>query len=127
MYDLSEIIKSDKLPGEDYLVIDVRDDDFVGGNIPNCRNAPSVTFADNLDDLIHDSKNVPQVIFHCALSQSRAPKAAQQYAYRRNLLQNDNDTEQRVLILRGGFVDFQAKFKDDPKLVEKWNKKIWTA
>jgi hypothetical protein len=69
--DLSEIIKSDKLPGEDYLVIDVRDDDFVGGNIPNCRNAPSVTFADNLDDLIHDSKDVPQVIFHCALSQSR--------------------------------------------------------
>jgi len=69
--DLSEIIKSDKRPGEDYLVIDVRDSDFVGGNITNCRRAPSATFVDNLDDLIRDTKDLPRVIFHCALSQSR--------------------------------------------------------
>jgi len=125
--DLSEIIKSDKRPGEDYLVVDVRDSDFVGGNITNCRRAPSATFSDNLDDLIRDTKDVPRVIFHCALSQSRGPKAAQQYADRRNQLQKEDDTEQEVLILRGGFGTFQAKFKDDPQLVEKWNKEIWTA
>jgi hypothetical protein len=51
--------------------LDVRDDDFIGGHIPNCRNEPSVTFLDTLDDLVRDIKDVPQVIFHCALSQSR--------------------------------------------------------
>jgi rhodanese-related sulfurtransferase len=71
LQDLSKIIKSDKRPGKDYLVVDVRDDDFIGGHIPNCRNEPSTTFPDKLDDLVRDAKDVPQVIFHCALSQSR--------------------------------------------------------
>jgi hypothetical protein len=71
LQDLSKIIKSDKSPGKDYLVVDVRDSDFIGGHIPNCRNEPSTTFLDTLDDLVRDTKGVPQVIFHCALSQSR--------------------------------------------------------
>jgi rhodanese-related sulfurtransferase len=71
MQALARIIKSGKRPREDYLVVDVRDSDFIGGNITNCRNAPSDTFSDNLDDLVRETKNVPQVIFHCALSQSR--------------------------------------------------------
>ena len=69
--ELSKIIKSDKRPGNDYLVVDVRDSDFIGGNIINCRNVPSNIFQDNLDGLLRETKNVPQVIFHCALSQSR--------------------------------------------------------
>jgi len=124
--DLSKIIKSDKRPGTDYLVVDVRDDDFIGGHIPNCRNEPSTTFSEKLDDLVRDAKDVPQVIFHCALSQSRGPTAARQYKKRRNQLREDDDTPQDVLILRGGFTDFQAKFKDDPELVENWSKDIWS-
>ncbi|KAF8501031.1 Rhodanese-like protein [Russula emetica] len=124
--DLSKIIKSDKRPGTDYLVVDVRDDDFIGGHIPNCRNEPSTTFSEKLDDLVRDAKDVPQVIFHGALSQSRGPTAARQYKKRRNQLREDDDTPQDVLILRGGFTDFQAKFKDDPELVENWSKDIWS-
>lgn len=82
LQDLSKIIKSDKRPGNDYLVVDVRDSDFIGGHIPNCRNAPSRTFLDTLDDLIHDTKDVPQVIFHCALSQSRSVTARILYELR---------------------------------------------
>jgi len=69
--ELSKIIKSDKRPGTDYLVVDVRDSDFIGGNIINCRHVPSNTFSDKLDALVRETKNVPQVIFHCALSQAR--------------------------------------------------------
>ncbi|KAI0004556.1 Rhodanese-like domain-containing protein [Russula compacta] len=125
--DLSEIIKSGQRPGEDYLVIDVRDDDFIGGNITNCRNVPSVTLSNNLDNLVRDTKDIPRVIFHCALSQSRGPKAAQQYNDRLKQLRKDDDIPQEVLILSGGFTEFQEKFKDDPKLVENWNKDIWAA
>ncbi len=35
----------------------------------------------------------------------------QQYNDRRNQLRKDDDTPQEVLVLRGGFSDFQAKFK----------------
>jgi len=125
--ELSKIIKSDKRPGNDYLVVDVRDSDFIGGNIVNCRHVPSNVFSDKLDALVRETKNVPQVIFHCALSQARGPKAARQYHDRRKQLENVDDGPQEVLILRGGFTEFQEKFKDDPKLIEKWNKDIWGA
>lgn len=69
--ELSKIIKSDKRPGKDYLVVDVRDSDFIGGNIVNCRHLPSNSSSDKLDALVRETKNMPQVIFHCALSQSR--------------------------------------------------------
>jgi hypothetical protein len=71
LQDLSKIIKSGKRPGKDYLVVDVRDSDFIGGHITNCRNVPSATFSDRLDGLVRDTEAVPQVIFHCALSQVR--------------------------------------------------------
>lgn len=71
LQDLSAIIKSKKLPRKDYLVVDVRDSDFIGGHIINCLRSPSATFLDKLDDLVKDTKDVPQVIFHCALSQQR--------------------------------------------------------
>jgi hypothetical protein len=32
---------------------------------------PSATFSNRVDDLVRDTKDVPQVIFHCALSQQR--------------------------------------------------------
>lgn len=70
--------------------MDVRDDDFLvscdqdthysgpladeenqGGNIVNCLRAPSRKFHENLDELVEQTKEVPKVIFHCALSQER--------------------------------------------------------
>ncbi|KAH9179199.1 Rhodanese-like domain-containing protein [Lactarius sanguifluus] len=123
--ELSAIIKSNKLPRKDYIVVDVRDSDFIGGHIKNCHNSPSTTFLDKLDDLVKDTKDIPQVIFHCALSQQRGPKAARQYNDRRNQLRNDNDTPHEVFVLHGGFTEFQEKFKGDPQLVENWNKDIW--
>lgn len=71
MQDLSQIIKSDKKPNEDYLVVDVRDDDWVGGNIKHCLNVPSEQFRHQVLELVESTKDVPMVIFHCALSQAR--------------------------------------------------------
>ncbi len=65
------MIKSDKVPHKDYLVVDVRDDDFEGGNIKNAINYPSSTFWNDVDELVKKTKEVPLVVFHCALSQVR--------------------------------------------------------
>ncbi|KAI0373673.1 Rhodanese-like protein [Pilatotrama ljubarskyi] len=124
--ELAAIIKSDKIPGKDYCVIDVRDDDWVGGNIKGAHNAPSSQFYVHVHDLVQKTKSVPTVVFHCALSQVRGPKAARIYAEARDQLEGDGeDIPHQVLILRGGFSDFQAKFKDDPELVENWSKEVW--
>ncbi|KAJ8468892.1 hypothetical protein ONZ51_g9353 [Trametes cubensis] len=125
--ELAAIIKSDKVPGKDYCVIDVRDDDWAGGNIKGAQNAPSSQFYVHVHDLVQKTKNVPMVVFHCALSQVRGPKAARIYAQARDQLEGDGeDIPHQVLILRGGFSDFQAKYKDDPELVENWSKEVWS-
>ncbi|KAG8745831.1 hypothetical protein FRC10_006858 [Ceratobasidium sp. 414] len=117
--ELSELIKSDKNPMTDYVVIDVRDDDFIfkyqatqGGNIVGCVRAPSYNYLTTVDELVTKTKDVPKMIFHCALSQLRGPKAAEIYTETRNNRLNPGETpHQEVYVLRGGFTEFQDLFK----------------
>lgn len=71
MQELADIIKSDKVPKKDFIVIDVRDEDYPGGNIKGSLNKPSNEFLDNVDSLVKETKDIPLVIIHCALSQIR--------------------------------------------------------
>ncbi|KIM89507.1 hypothetical protein PILCRDRAFT_813443 [Piloderma croceum F 1598] len=121
--ELAALIKSDKVPSKDYLVVDVRDDDYAGGNILNGQNWPSQDFGQKVGELVEKTKDAKTVVFHCALSQVRGPKAARIYEEARNNLQGRGAHE--VFVLRGGFSQFQAKYKDDPALVENWDKNIW--
>ena len=125
---LAEIIRDkDKIAGRDYLVVDVRDQDYEGGNIKGCVNYPSAKFLDNVNALILDNheKKIPEVIFHCSMSQIRGPKAARAYAEIRDNLEQYKDSSQEIYILQDGFSQFQAKFRNDPLLVENWDKNVW--
>ncbi|KAH7914307.1 Rhodanese-like domain-containing protein [Hygrophoropsis aurantiaca] len=125
---LAEIIKSrDKVPHKDYLIVDVRDQDYVGGNIKGSRNIPSLQFPDDVDELVNETKEIPTVIFHCSLSQSRGPTAAALYKKRREVLQEGTEAKPySVQILRDGFKEFQSHYKHDPELVENWDAKVWS-
>jgi rhodanese-related sulfurtransferase len=57
-------------------VVDVRDDDHEGGHIKGCIHSPSTSFLSGVDQLREKLKDTPVVVFHCALSQVRGPKAA---------------------------------------------------
>ncbi|KAJ1018579.1 hypothetical protein NDA16_004861 [Ustilago loliicola] len=116
-------------------IVDVRDDDFEGGNIVTARNHPSSKLADEIEDLVYGPlKDYKQVIFHCHLSQQRGPKAAGQYAQARQAAlgsgklkeeEGGAQPKQEVLVLRGGFKEFQDKYKKDPELVEKYDPSAW--
>lgn len=120
-------MKSDQTAKKDFLVIDVRDDDFEGGNIKGALNQRSDEFSMNVDSLVKQTKDVPLVIFHCTLSQMRGPKAARIYEETRQNILEGKDIPHEVAVLRDGFSQFQAKFKDDPALVENWNKDVWAT
>ncbi|EDR13420.1 uncharacterized protein LACBIDRAFT_292636 [Laccaria bicolor S238N-H82] len=123
---LAQLMKSEgKVPEKDFLVVDVRDDDYAGGNIKGSLNQPSSKFLMNVDGLVKQTKEVPLVIFHCAFSQARGPKAARIYEETRSNIGKDIDHE--VIVLQGGFSQFQAKYKDDPTLVENWDKNVWDS
>lgn len=65
-------MKSSKVPGKDYVVVDVRDEDFVGGNIRGCLHIPSQKYEELFNELYTKVKDIPTVIFHCAYSQARS-------------------------------------------------------
>lgn len=89
--ELMDLIRdSNKQPGKDYVIVDVRGDDYVvrirngclvyrilkllllqGGHIPGAINVPSNEMYDKANDLITEYKDVPKIYFHCALSQVR--------------------------------------------------------
>lgn len=127
--ELSEIIKDPtKQPWRDYVVVDVRDDDYAGGNIKGAHNSPSNNFLVDVDKLVERTKDVPIVVFHCALSQARGPKSARIFAESRDAhLPEEEESPQEVLVLRGGFTEFQAQFKNDATLVENWDKDVWAS
>jgi len=124
--ELAALIKSDKQPNRDYIVVDVRDDDYIGGNIKHAINSPFESFEEQVQDLVDQTKQISTVIFHCALSQQRGPKAARMYAEKRNALEEQGkDKSHEVFVLRGGFTEFQLKHRNDPELVENWDKNVW--
>ena len=66
--ELEALIKSQS---KAYRIVDVRDDDYSGGNIKGALNIPSEQFMLKLHQLIDETQDVSKIIFHCALSQQR--------------------------------------------------------
>ena len=118
-------------------IIDVRDDDHVGGHIMSSTHVPSVTLDFRVPELVRTLRNKDKVVFHCALSQQRGPGAARRYLGERDrvLRREKEATEpmpdaggednaaiavdhggvstdtmhQEVYVLDGGFVKWQEK------------------
>ena len=95
-------------------VIDVRDDDYVGGHIKGAQNVPSSTLDYRMPELVRTLKGKEKIIFHCALSQQRGPAAARMYLREKDkAITRDEDQhagssgKQEVFILEGGFTQWQ--------------------
>jgi hypothetical protein len=59
-----------------FKVVDVRDDDYQGGNIPGAMNVPSRQLNSRIVSLVDDLKDNEAVVFTCALSQQRGPNVS---------------------------------------------------
>lgn len=135
-------------------IIDVRDEDHIGGHIRSSIHAPSRTLDYKTPELARKLKDKDIVVFHCALSQQRGPSAALRYLRERDRLlgssmsklgggeqdgtaegqgERDEDGEggreekgqQRVYVLKGGFVEWQESFGEDERLTEGYSKELW--
>lgn len=60
----------------DIAVIDVRDDDHIGGHIAGSTHVPSSTLDYRVPELVRTLQRKKVVVFHCMLSQQRGPSAA---------------------------------------------------
>lgn len=105
-----------------YAIIDVRDDDHVGGHIRTSTHVPSRGLEKQLPALVRALLDREVVVFHCALSQQRGPAAARRYLREREggvvREWEEGDGEkveggvggQKVYVLEGGFLSWQEKY-----------------
>ncbi|PQE33276.1 putative tyrosin-phosphatase protein [Rutstroemia sp. NJR-2017a WRK4] len=92
--DLSRIILSStssnldapQTAPEGLAIIDVRDDDHIGGHIKHSTHIPSSTLDYRIPELVRKLQDKETVVFHCALSQQRGPSAALRYIRERERL-----------------------------------------
>ncbi|KAI9799483.1 MAG: hypothetical protein M1833_004005 [Piccolia ochrophora] len=109
-------------------IIDVRDDDHIGGHIRTSTHVPSLSLDARMPELLRSLRGVDKVVFHCSLSQQRGPGAA--LGYLRERVEGKGDgkedgKEQEVFVLDGGFVKWQELYGEDEKVTEGWVRDIW--
>lgn len=100
-------------------IIDVRGDDHVGGHIHNSTHVPSTSLDYRIPQLVRTLADKQTVVFHCALSQERGPRAARRYMDEQRIDRTkrreaadevqEKVTDQQVYVLDGGFVKWQEK------------------
>ena len=117
----------------EFVVIDVRDEDYKGGHVIGAINAPSEELEDDdvLEELIEkvcSGGTCTKVVFHCMKSQERGPTCARRFANRLAIYYDDEDTDRTlptVYFLEGGFEAFAAAYKQDATLCEDMDMKMW--
>ncbi|CAM1503108.1 Fc.00g078840.m01.CDS01 [Cosmosporella sp. VM-42] len=118
-----------------FAVVDVRDDDYIGGHIKGSLNIPIHQLDVMMSTLVRKLKDKKTVVFHCALSQQRGPSAALKYLRERDGLlrilgerqkgEHEKEGGQVVYLLDQGFVGWQAVYGADERLTEGWRKELW--
>ncbi|ETS82956.1 hypothetical protein PFICI_04832 [Pestalotiopsis fici W106-1] len=112
-------------------IVDVRDDDHIGGHINGSLHFPSQSLDAMMPTLLRKLEDKETVVFHCALSQQRGPSAALRYMRERADLvekaskQGKEEKPQTVYVLDRGFVGWQEVYGTDKRLTEGYRTELW--
>ncbi|EUC30969.1 hypothetical protein COCCADRAFT_7045 [Bipolaris zeicola 26-R-13] len=124
-------------------IIDVRDSDHIGGHIRGSTWVPSSDLDFKLPELLRTLQDKETVVFHCALSQQRGPSAALRYLREKERVESKGEVKeegegvekaeegkeggkkQKVVVLKGGFTEWQEKYGMDEELTEGYKKDVW--
>lgn len=103
-----------------FVIIDVRDSDWTGGNIKGSINVPSSSRIWDLDAGTSEAQKFVSgflerretVVFHCLKSQVRGPACAKIFVQVARTVAGGGAAP-KVLVLKGGFETFYQRFKDE--------------
>lgn len=124
---VAALLRAHKDKQENVVVLDVRDDDFAGGNIRGCVNIPCWELLEGsrmdgfIDKYLLSSSGGDNVVLvvHCYLSQQRGPLAARRIVQRLDQrCGKDERSKIRVCVLAHGWRRFSQMYRDEEDLVE---------
>ena len=135
--DLASLLSSPTTASK-LAIIDVRDDDHIGGHIKGSIWVPVQQLDARIPELIRVTRDKEKVVFHCMLSQQRGPSSALKFLRTLRLKQEKEGREgdeetglgegidgPTVAVLNGGFGAWQARYGENESLTEGYVKDLW--
>ncbi|KAK0567813.1 Cdc25 phosphatase Ibp1 [Tilletia horrida] len=114
---LAERVKAGDVSRKELAIVDVRDDDFVGGSIVGAKNVPSSSFEQRVDSLVKDLVDGPKA--------ARIYSDARKEAIASGALPAGPNQTQQVVVLRDGAAGFVRQYKDNGHLVQDYDAESW--
>ncbi|PXF41440.1 Dual specificity phosphatase Cdc25 [Gracilariopsis chorda] len=113
---LASMLRSSNPP----VVIDVREDDRIGGHIKSSVHIPAPDLRRDPSLYLKHVKGKDTVVFHCMYSQLRGPTCAVRFWYALDKARKDGRLQSvpEVVILEGGFAQFIKAGKAHDDLIE---------
>ncbi|KAJ5085554.1 hypothetical protein N7532_010325 [Penicillium argentinense] len=117
-------LRGEKVVGRDFLLIDVRRDDFEGGTIHGSLNLPAQSFYTTMSTLyaLVKSSGVKTVVFYCGSCCGRGPRAAGWFA---DYLNDKEDFSLQSVILEGGIKGWVKAGSEYTALIDGFDASVW--
>ncbi|KAJ5301801.1 hypothetical protein PENANT_c002G02003 [Penicillium antarcticum] len=118
-------IREGKQTGKDFVLIDLRRNDYEGGTIQGSLNLPAQSLYPTIPTLysLVSNSSAKSVIWYCGSSAGRGTRAAGWFA---DYLEAKNDTEIKSLVLTGGIKGWAAAGTEYIALMDGYDASVWT-
>jgi len=122
--DFLRMIYSGASPGQDFLLVDLRRNDHVGGTIHGSLNLPAQSLYPSLPTLyaIVKAAKIPKVIWYCGSSRGRGNRAA---GWFQDLLTEKEDHDIASLVLVEGIAGWVKGGAEYTKLIDEYDPEAW--
>ncbi|KAK9371754.1 Rhodanese-like domain-containing protein [Lipomyces chichibuensis] len=124
--DLLKWFREGKMPGRDFVLIDLRRTDHEGGTIRGSLNLPAQSLYTTIPALysLLAAAKVTEVVWYCGSSRGRGTRAAGWFA---DYIAGQNNSTLKSLVLEGGIKGWAAAGEEYTRLMDEYEESAWTA
>ncbi|RJE21130.1 RHOD [Aspergillus sclerotialis] len=117
-------LQAGKLPGEDYILADLRRNDFEGGTIRGALNLPAQSLYPRIPTSYSLLKRagVKHVIWYCGSCGGRGTRAAGWFV---DYLKDQSDTTMKSLVLEGGIKGWARAGPEYTGFMDEYDASAW--
>ncbi|KAL4892741.1 Rhodanese-like domain-containing protein [Aspergillus ambiguus] len=117
-------MREGKQAGKDYVLVDLRRNDFEGGTIRGSLNLPAQSLYPSLPTVysLLSAGGVKHILWYCGSSSGRGTRAANWFA---DFLEDRNDSSIRSLVLQGGIKGWVGAGPEYQELMEGLEEHVW--
>ncbi|KAK9390161.1 Rhodanese-like domain-containing protein [Lipomyces mesembrius] len=124
--ELLKWFREGKMPGRDFVLIDLRRADHEGGTIRGSLNFPAQSLYPTIPALhsLLTAAKVSAVVWYCGSSRGRGTRAAGWFA---DYIAEQNNSTLKSLVLEGGIKGWAAAGEEYTQLMDEYDESAWNT